>query len=228
MLDQVTANRLVEWALQHPLVSALSIVASLLLIGMALGTWSKRRRSDTFLSAFEKSMGGTPLLLRRPDRRGFIVAIRSQVEPFLELKLRHEAVSYLDPRDLFTLIPKGIVDQVIIEATLLHPPHAELIWHRGHIPRRALGAPGDAGLWVRRRLDIISSEYVVRGSNTRAIEHSLLDLQNRFGPFMQRVTIQADIAPHLEIVLHSSRLSAEEVPALLHLVQGAGRASLLR
>src|SRR6185295_15573622 len=105
---------------------------------------------------------------------------------------------------------------------------AELIWMRGRIPSRALGNDRGATLWVQRRLDFVNSEYATRGVNPGALVHVFTDLQTRFGPWLYKVSIQAEDIPELEIVLTTTALNAEEMSAVVTTLRAAGRAALQR
>ncbi len=49
-----------------------------------------------------------------------------------------------------------------------------------------------------------------------------------FGPWLHKVSIQADETPELEIVLRTTGLNVEEIRALITAVRAMGRAALLR
>lgn len=122
----------------------------------------------------------------------------------------------------------GRQTQLVIQATLRERPRAELIWQRGKIPGRALSRAGSPTLWVQQHLDFLRYEYATRGINTGAIVHVFTDLQTRFGPLLEKVSIQADARPEVEIVLRTNGLNPEEIPALITTIRSAGRAALLR
>ena len=82
-------------------------------------------------------------------------------------------------------------------------------------------------LWVARRLDFLDGEYSVRGKNPAAVEHAFVELQTRFGAFLQRVSVQAEPAPALDVVLGTAGLNSEEIPALVERVRALARGALL-
>ncbi len=75
-------------------------------------------------------------------------------------------------------------------------------------------------------LDIVDAEYAVRGFDTAAMEHVFFDLQARFRPFLEQVSVQADDAPELKVVLRTRNLPFREIPALVLSVRSLGRAVL--
>jgi hypothetical protein len=54
-----------------------------------------------------------------------------------------------------------------------------------------------------------------------------VDLQTRFEPFLEKVYVQADELPEVQVVVRPAGLNADEVPALVTTIRAAGRAALL-
>jgi len=208
-------------------VTILSI-ATLLLLSWLAAAAQNLRRSRALLFALNDSTRGVVSLQRGPDFRGFFAKIQPPPEPFSQFIITYHAASNLNVLDVLLRPLTHHFDRMIIHGKLMARPSAELIWVRGQIPSRALGNDRRATLWVQRRLDFVNSEYATRGVNPNALIHVFADLQTRFGPWLYKVSLQAEDTPEMEIVLTTRSLNAEEMAAVVTTLRAAGRAAVLR
>lgn len=214
---ELTADRLV-WV-------SLAALALLLLIGWLARRLRTSRRSQELAEAFRISLRSQLTFTHAPSARGFQASFEPPPEPFDQFNIDYGGLSN---RGLLDRIIAGLVasDLLVIYGRLASRPVAEISWERGRIPGRALARRSRGSLWVRRRSEILGSEYAVRGADTSALEHVLVDLQARFGPLLEAVSVQAEEPREFQLVLHTGALEAREVPALVITVRALGRAAL--
>jgi hypothetical protein len=201
--------------------------ALVFLLSWLASGWQKVQRCRTLTAALNDSSRGRIVVERGPTRWGFFARIQPPPEPFTQFTINYRSGSKLS---LFgwlfpTLASRS--DRMVISGRLRTRPHAELVWVRGQIPGRALGKRPSATLWELRRLDITNGEYATRGINPRGLVHFFVDLQARFEPFLEKVVVQADELPEVQVVVRPAGLNADEVPALVTTIRAAGRAALL-
>jgi hypothetical protein len=209
------------------MVTLFSIVA-LLVLGWLAGALQNMRRSRAMLGILNDSTRGVVSLQWGPNFQGFFAHIQPAPEPFTQFIITYHAASNLNVLGMLLRPLTRQADRMVIHGKLLAHPKAELIWMRGRIPARALGNDRGATLWVQRHLDFVNTEYATRGVNPGALAHVFADLQTRFGPWLYKMSIQADDPPDMEIVLTTRRLNPEELSALVTTLRAAGRAALLR
>lgn len=190
------------------------------------GRQRKQVRAAAMMAALEGSTRGRVTPYRGPDARGFVVTVSPAPDPFREFSVSYRAVSILDPVDLVRRLAGGGPAQLQVWAILPAPPSAEIVWARGRPPGRALGRRPGHGLWVHHRLELSGSEYATRGANTNALRHAFVDLHARFGSLLQRVIIQREGGPQVELVAAGTGLDPGDLPALLAGLRAAGRAAL--
>lgn len=104
-------------------------------------------------------------------------------------------------------------------------PLAEIVWHVDRTPDQATGRSVSTQLWVNHRLSYAASAYALRGGNTPALEHAFTAMYNRFGPFLQSVTVRHETQPHIRVLLAAGRLNCEDIPPLVTAVRALGRAA---
>ena len=203
-----------------------------LLVGIVLlGFWLSTalyyvRRGYTIASSLNDSARGDVVFGRTPGPRGFFAQLEPAPEPYWRFSLAYHAT----PNPIEWLIRRVASRQarLVIQAQLRERPQAELLWVRGRVPARALSRSRNPALWVQRRMDYLPYEYATRGVNTGALVHAFTDLQTRFGPQLEKVAIQADTNPEIEIVVRTTGLNLEEIPALITTIRAIGRATLHR
>lgn len=213
------------------ILSQLFVVAGVVIAAtiLVVRQLSPRRRRDSgiMLRALDEGSRGQ-LVIARPGLNGdFIATFDPAPEPFAALSLTRvhaprceTGASHRRRRAKF--------DQLRVEGVLAAPVRAELLWGRGQIPARPLRRRKGVDLWDQHRIDLTGSEFVVRGSNTGAVQHALFDLQQRFNPFLREVAIGANADPILIITVELTYgFNAEDASALLKPVRAAGRAALL-
>lgn len=205
-----------------------TLIALLLLVAIAwlAGRVHTVQRSRELLAALDDSTRGKVKPAQGPGAAGFRGAIEPPPEPFVHFAVDYRARARFDVLGMLLgpLTPR--TDLLVLTARLPTHPVAELVWAAGQVPARALARRERASLWVLRRLDIVDAEYAVRGANTGAIEHVFLDLQARFRPFLQRISVQGDDDPEVHVVLRVSRMNLREVPALMASLRTLGKAAL--
>ncbi len=218
VVSDLLANRLV----------VTSFVALLLLFILAViaARVQSVRRGREILAALNESTRGRIAMLRGPDPGGFVGSLQPAPEPFLHFVADYRAAQTLDLAGQVLNPVTHHAERLVFVAKLPSRPAAELIWHEGQAPGRALAQRDRSHLWVLRRLDVVNAEYAVRGANTGAIEHVFLDLQTRFRPFLVRISVQADADPECTVVLRLARFNLQELPALVTSLRGLGRAAL--
>lgn len=205
-------------------------IYSALLVGVVLvAIWLSTaiyyaQRGYTIATRLNDSARGDVVFGRKPGPRGFF----AQVEPAPEPYWRFSIAYHTTPNPLEWLFRRVAQRQarLVIQGQLRERPQAELLWVRGRVPARALSRSRNPALWVQRRMDYMPYEYATRGVNTGALVHAFTDLQTRFGPLLDKVSIQADTNPEIEIVVRATGLNLEELPALVTTVRAIGRATL--
>ncbi|NJN83219.1 MAG: hypothetical protein HC802_13670 [Caldilineaceae bacterium] len=166
------------------------LVATLLLGGWIGGIWRNRRRQQTMFAMLDNSVRGHLVVHALSFGGDFTANIEPAPEPYATLSVGSRFSSPFNPIGCLRSLV-GIGDShIAVTCTLPTRPNAELIWHRDRIPGHALSISGNPSLWARRGLDVTGSEYVVRGANTYAVEHSFVELQTRFSPHLTTLSIQ--------------------------------------
>lgn len=205
-------------------------IYSALLVGVVLvAIWLSTaiyyaQRGYTIAARLNDSARGDVVFGRTPGPRGFFAQIEPAPEPYWRFSIAYHTT----PNPLEWLIRRVAQRQarLVIQGQLRERPQAELLWVRGRVPARALSRSRNPALWVQRRMDYMPYEYATRGVNTGALVHAFTDLQTRFGPLLDKVAIQADSNPEIEIVVRATGLNLEELPALVTTVRAIGRATL--
>lgn len=183
-----------------------------------------RRQGYAIGASLNDSARGNVVYDRVPGPRGFFAHVEPAPDPFWRLSIAYHATP--NPIEWMGRRLSKRQSRLVIQGQIKERPRAELIWTRGRIPSRALSRAGSSSLWVQRRLDFLAYEYATRGINTGAVVHAFTDLQTRFGPLLEKVTIQADTNPELEIVVRTTGLRLEDIPALITTIRAVGRAAL--
>lgn len=205
-----------------------TIIAILLLLAIAwvAGRVQIARRSREIMAALNDSTRGKVKAVRGPGATGLRGTIEPPPEPFLLFAVEYGGNADFDLVGMLVAAATRRTNQLVFSARLPAHPAAEIVWEEGQIPGHALACRDRASLWVQRRLDIVDAEFAVRGTNTGAIEHVFIDLQARFRPFLQRVSVQADDDPEVHVVLRVARMNLRDIPALVASLRGLGRAAL--
>ena len=203
-------------------------VAFLLLVSWMVGWLNRRRQSAAMSHALGNSTRGRVVSRSGPNARGLVAEIEPAPEPFGGLLFRFAPRSHLSPAGVLGLLQGGYYSTLNMQGMLHAMPDAELVWIRKQVPDKALGKDPGSALWATHRLDFINLEYATRGANTAALRHAFAELQTRFGPILQHVTIQRDEEPMVDILVRTDNLVAEEIPALVAAVRAMGRAAELR
>lgn len=185
-----------------------------------------RRRGYAIGTKLNDSARGDLVFARPPRPHGFFAQLEPAPEPFWRFSIAYHTT----PNPLEWAVRRVASRQarLVIQGQLRNRPQAELLWIRGRVPARALSRVRNPDLWVQRRMDFMPYEYATRGVNTGAIVHAFTDLQTRFGPQLEKVAVQADTNPELEIVVRTTGLSLEELPALITTIRAIGRAALYK
>jgi hypothetical protein len=204
--------------------AAIFILAGALWTG---GLLHKRRRSRAMFAALQSNTRGRVVAYRGPSAQGFIATVTPAPEPFREFSVNYRAMSILDPVDLMRRLFTGQADRLQVWAILRSSPAAEIIWAHGQAPGRALSHRPGRGLWVHYRLDISGGEFAARGANTNALCHAFREMHARLGPLLQRLLIQREGAPQVELLLSGSGLDTRAVPVVLTTLRSTGRAAML-
>jgi len=219
-----TIDRLITQASHaYWLLGALGLGALLLLLWVIAAIYYTRR-GHAIQAALNESARSDAIFVRRPRPRGFFVQLEPAPEPFWRLSVAYHTT----PNPLEWIGRRLLARQsrLVIQGQIKERPRAEMLWIRGRVPSRALSRTANPALWVQRRLDFLAYEYATRGVNTGAIVHAFADLQTRFGPMLDKVAIQADTNPELEIVVRTTGLNLDEIPALITTIRALGRAAL--
>jgi hypothetical protein len=205
-----------------------SLMAILLLIAIAwvAGRVQLDRRSRALVVALTDSLRGKVVVRRGPGASGFAGVLEPAPDPFVQFEVDYRTMALFDvPGHLYSLLaPSG--DHLVLSGKLPTRPVAELVWRNGQIPGHALARRERSALWVQRRLEIVDAEFAVRGANTGAIEHVFVDLQARFRPFLDEISVQSDRDPEVTVALRLAGLNMQEIPALVTSVRTLGRAAL--
>lgn len=207
------------------LTSLLAIVL-LILIAWVAARVQLERRSRALVVALNDSLRGKIVVRRGPSARGMAGVLEPAPEPFVQFDVSYRTISLFDVLGhLHSLLaPSG--DYLVLSGKLPVRPAAELVWRNGQVPGHALARRERSALWVQRRLDIVDAEFAVRGANTGPIEHVFVDLQARFRPFLDEISVQADRDSEVTIGLRLAGLNIQEIPALVTSVRTLGRAAL--
>ena len=211
----------------------------LALIAIAANALYSTRRSQSLLRALGDAARSAPIATGETSASvaqwsnvgSFTVQMRPAPEPFVTLTLRYRAPSTLNPLGLLARWILRTGGTLRITARLPRRPSAELVWARGRTAGVALGRDEAAALWVQRRLDTTGSEYATRGPNPQAVVRAFQDLHARFGPLLDRVSMQGQRTPagdrlDLDVQLRTGSLNAGELPALVATLRALGRAAL--
>lgn len=206
-------------------LATLLCVAALLAIGVIAGLVQNTRRCAEIAAALSDSTRGRLRPTSASTARHLEARIEPAPDPFREFTVSFAAVTTFSPLDLALRLFFGRKQRLLIRGELLKRPEEEIVWLRGHAPARSLGRSAATALWVQRRLDIVNGEYAVHGVNPAAIEHAFWDLQTRFGAVLEKISVQADATPGVEIIVRADNLNAEDLPALVTTIRSLGRAS---
>lgn len=181
------------------------------------------RRGRAIGAKLNDSARGQVIFERAPRPRGFFAQLQPAPEPFWRFSIAYHTT----PNPIEWVLRRWANHQarLVIQGQLSDRPQAELLWIRGRVPARALSRARNPDLWVQRRMDFMPYEYATRGVNTGAIVHAFTDLQTRFGPQLEKVAVQADAHPELEIVVRTTGLNLDEIPALITTIRALGRAA---
>jgi len=215
--------QLFDWFATNPQRWIITGIVAILLLLWILTAIYNVRRGWALLSKLQESTRGQVLIERAPGYQGFFVLLSPPPEPF-----RRVAITFLtgaNPLIWPWRLLRSQLPRLVIQASMVDRPQAELIWERGRIPAKALSRRGNASLWVQRRLDFLGYEYATRGINPSGLIHNFNDLQTRFGSQLYKVTVQADIVPEIEVGLYTAGLNPEELPPLITTIRATGRAA---
>lgn len=204
----------------------LGVVALLVLLVIAwiILALYYNQRGHAIGAALNDSARGQVLYARPPRAHGFFAQIEPAPDPFWRLSIAYHTTP--NPLEWLGRRPHQRHARLVIQGQIKERPRAELFWSRGRIPSRALSRTSHPSLWVQRRLDFLAYEYATRGVSTNAIVRAFTDLQTRFGPQLEKVAVQADTNPELEIVVRTTSLNLQEIPALITTIRALGRAAL--
>ncbi|MFN8465568.1 MAG: hypothetical protein U0X20_08470 [Caldilineaceae bacterium] len=208
------------------LLTTLIALALLIILAIVAARLQAARRGHAILAVLNESARGQVSMLRGPDAGGFVGSFQPPPEPFVHFVANYRSAAPLDLAGQLLNPLTHHAERLVFVAKLPSRPAAELIWQEGQSPGRALAQRDRSHLWVLRRLDVVNAEYAVRGANTGAIEHVFLDLQTRFRPFLERISVQADTDPECTVTLRLARFNLQELPALVTSLRGLGRAAL--
>jgi hypothetical protein len=217
----------VTWVSQLTLPAASLVALALLTALWALGVTRKMQSSRAVLAAIEAGVRGRTVPVRGPGSRGFLATVSPAPEPFREFSVRYRTLSILDPVDWIRRMGGARTAELHFWALLPNTPSSEIVWARGRVPDRALGHVPGRDLWIPHRLPLGGTEYIVRGGNTRALEHAFSDLHLRFGLVLRGVIVQREGAPQVELAVSGRRLDRREIPALIAGLRAIGRAALI-
>ena len=205
------------------LLGALALGAILVTLWVATAiTYTRRGRAIG--AALNDSARSHVAFIRPPGARGFFAQLDPAPDPFWRLSVAYHTT----PNPIEWIGRRLIARQarLVIQGQVKERPRAEMLWIRGQVPNRALSRTANPSLWVQRRLDFLAYEYATRGVNTGALVHAFADLQTRFGPMLDKVALQADTNPELEIVVRTANMDIEDIPALITTIRALGRAAL--
>ena len=215
-----------EWLVPYLWVLPIVIVVALVCLGIALGFVTNVRRSDAFASALGDSTRSRLRWLQPPGSRGFAALFAPAPEPFVELSVTFRAATRFSPLDLLARILHQRRQELHLHGKLKSSPTEQIIWVRSGAPGQAVGRGSATTLWVQRRLDFVNGEYAVQGANTSALEHRFSELQTRFGAFLDDVRVQANGSSPVALILDTTGLDNEEIPALVATIRNLARAAL--
>lgn len=205
------------------------LLGTLVLIVLLVALWIVlaiyySQRGHAIGAALNDSARGHVIYERTPHPHGFFAQIEPAPEPFWRLSVAYHTTP--NPLEWVGRRLPQRQARLVIQGQIKDRPRAELFWMRGRIPSRALSRTSNPSLWVQRRLDFLAYEYATRGVSTNAIVRAFTDLQTRFGPQLEKVALQADTNPELEIVVRTTGLNLQEIPALITTIRALGRAAL--
>lgn len=212
-----------QWLSVEPrLLAITSIVALLVLLWIVTAIYNIRR-GRALVGILQEATRGQVLIEQEPSDSGFFILLSPPPEPFLRITIVFHTVA--NPLGWVWQFVMGHPPRLVIQASLLERPEAELLWERGRIPAKALSRRDDVTLWVQRQLDFLNYEYATRGINPNGLIHTFTDLQTRFGPLLHKVAVMADVMPEIEVVLYTAGLNPEELPPLIMTIRAMGRAT---
>lgn len=200
------------------------LLGLLLLIVWVVTAIYYARRGYALAGGLNDSTRGEVVFTRTPGPRGFFAQVEPAPDPFWRFSVAYHTLP--NPLEWVLYRFGGRQARLVMQGQLRERPRAELLWVRGRIPARALSRVRNPALWVQRRMDFLPHEYATRGVNTGALVHSFTDLQTRFGPYLDKVAVQADSNPEIEVVVRVRDLPPEEIPALITTIRAIGRAAL--
>ena len=212
-----------QWFAASPQRWIITGIVALLVVLWIVTAIYNVRRGWALLSKLQESTRGQVLVERAPGHQGFFVLLSPPPDPFRRITITF--LTGANPLIWPWRLLRGQLPRMVIQASLLERPEAELIWERGRIPAKALSRRGNASLWVQRRLDFLNYEYATRGVNPSGLIHNFSDLQTRFGAQLYKVAVQADMVPEIEVALYTSGLNPEELPPLITTLRATGRAA---
>lgn len=207
------------------LLAAVCLGAALLyVLGYVIDRVAVARRSAALFAALNDSARGTPVASSGPDASGFRARLEPAPDPFVEFEVIHESTRVRNPWAwLFpSTVPRR--EYLYFFANLADPPTQELAWARRRTPPAALSTTPQRTLWTLHRLDLIDSEYTTRGDNPNGVRHAFVELQTRFGPMLEQLTVYRDDAYHVRLMLRTTTLVHSDVPTLVGLLRALGRA----
>jgi hypothetical protein len=207
------------------LVAGLCGAAALLfVVGYAVDRVATGRRSAALFAALNDSARGTPVASLPPGANGFVARVEPPPEPFSRFEVQHETVRVFNP--MAWLFPSSMRrrEYLFFFANLPHTPTQEIAWARHRTPPAALSPTPHRTLWTLHHLDIIDGEYATRGDNPNGVRHAFAELQRRFGPQLEQLTVYRDDAYHVRVMIRATPLVPSDVSIVVGLVRALGRA----
>lgn len=220
----MTSSELLD-TLQEPWAIILIAFVGALLVAITLSQLAARRRRRDLLQALETSTRGTVQPFPVKQWGTIACTLSPPPEPFSQFFVYFTMRPRPWPLGIVSRLFGGRSQRIELRGVLRQRPTTELIWQRGMPAARAAGRGAETELWKLRRLPVAPGEYAVRGANAQGVEHLFVDAMARYGAFAQKVTLQIERAPHVQIVLAANGLNAEDVAALVSMVAGLGRAA---
>lgn len=195
-----------------------------MIIGLIIDRVATARRSAALFSALNDSAWGTPVASSPPGPNGFVAAVEPPPEPFSQFQVQHETGRVFNP--LAWLFPASIPrrEYLFFFANLPNAPTQEIAWARRRTPPAAVRTTPDRTLWTLHYLDIIEGEYATRGDNPNGVRHVFVELQTRFGPQLEQLTVYRDDAFHVRMMIRATPLVPTDMLTLVGLVRALGRA----
>lgn len=229
LIDQAAhaVQKALVWSADHRwIAAAIAVTAVFGMIAVVAEVVAWLRRNE-LLRALDDSTRGRLIVEHRRGWYGARARINPVPEPFASLTIECDTSGPGGRQGLLRGLLGIRRQRLALYGSLARRPAAELIWERGRTPDRALGTNPESGLWMAHRLEYLSGAYAVHGTNTAALEHAFVDLQARFGPYLQRAVLQANTSPQFVIVLVVNGMNREDVPALISTVRSLTRAALI-